>query len=90
MAPEDTPTKKPTSRLMMVPVVPTAARAWVPTYWPTTMVSTVLYSCWKKVPMRIGKKKMSSCFQMTPSVMPFSFVFNAFSPIPLSPLFLFR
>ena len=72
VAPEDTPTKNPTSRLIMVPVVPTAARAWVPTYWPTTMVSTVLYSCWKKVPIKMGKKKIKSCFQITPVVMLFS------------------
>ena len=31
VAPEATPTKKPTSRLMTVPVVPTAANASVPT-----------------------------------------------------------
>ena len=42
VAPEETPTKKPTSRLMTVPVVPTAASACLPTYWPTTTVSTVL------------------------------------------------
>ena len=42
VAPEETPTKNPTNRLIRLPVVPTAANAWVPTYWPTTMVSTVL------------------------------------------------
>lgn len=60
--------KKPLIRLMRAEVEPTAARAGVPTKRPTMMVSTVLYICWKKVPSRMGKKKSSSCFQITPSV----------------------
>ena len=72
MAPEDRPTKKPTIRLIRLPVAPpTAARASLPTYLPTMMASAVLYSCWKNVPSRMGKKKISSCFQMTPSMMLF-------------------
>ena len=72
VAPEDRPTKKPTIRLIRLPVAPpTAARASLPTYLPTMMASAVLYSCWKNVPSRMGKKKISSCFQMTPSMMLF-------------------
>ena len=32
------------------------------------IASTVLYICWKKAPSKMGKKKESSCFQITPSV----------------------
>ena len=79
VAPEDRPTKKPTSRLISVPAVPpTAAKASVPTYWPTTTASTVLYICWKKVPSRMGKKKYRSCFQITPSVMPLTAAISLF------------
>ena len=61
--------KKPFIRFSSAEVAPTAASAWVPTNRPTMMVSTVLYICWKKLPSRMGKKKNSSCFQITPSVM---------------------
>jgi len=65
--------KNPTIRLMRLPVVPpTAASASLPTYLPTIMASAVLYICWKKEPSRMGKKKISSCFQITPWVMLFS------------------
>ena len=57
------------SNVISVKDEPTAARASTPRYWPTMMVSTVLYICWKKLPSRMGKKKKSSCFQITPSVM---------------------
>ena len=71
VAPEERPTKKPTIRLIRLPVEPpTAASACLPTYLPTIMASAVLYSCWKKVPSRMGKKKISSCCQITPSTMP--------------------
>ena len=70
VAPDAKPTKKPTSRLIRLPVAPpTAASASLPTNRPTIIASAVLYSCWKKVPNRIGKKNASSCFQITPSVM---------------------
>ena len=70
MAPDEIPTNRLTNRLMSTPVEPpTAASACLPTKFPTTMASAVLYSCWKKVPSKMGKKKASSCFQMTPSVM---------------------
>ena len=62
----------PIRRPIAVPVPPpTAASASFPRNWPTTTASTVLYSCWKKVPSRIGKKNERSCFQITPSVIPF-------------------
>ena len=74
VAPEESPTKKPTSRLINVPVEPpTAARASFPTKFPTITASVVLYNCWKNVPKTIGKKNESSCFQMTPSVIPLTF-----------------
>ena len=42
---------------MTVPVEPpTAASASFPTKFPTTIASTVLYSCWKREPHKIGKK----------------------------------
>ena len=68
VAPELMPMKKPLTMLTRGPVEPTAASAVVPTTRPTMMVSTVLYICWKKVPSRMGKKKISSCFQILPSV----------------------
>ncbi len=34
--------------------VPTAARAVLPTNRPTTMLSTMLYSCWNKLPASSG------------------------------------
>ena len=45
VAPEDKPTKKLTIRFVKFPVEPTAAKAEVPTYCPTIIVSTVLYNC---------------------------------------------
>ena len=61
VVPEAMPTNRLTNRLISVLVEPpTAARAMVPTKLPTTTASAVLYSCWKKVPSRIGKKKASS------------------------------
>lgn len=70
VVPEATPTNRLTMTLISVPVTPpTAASACLPTNWPTITASAVLYSCWKNVPSRMGKKNTSSCFQMTPSVM---------------------
>ncbi len=82
-APEEMPTNSPTSRLMRVLVAPpTAARACLPTYCPTMTASAVLYSCWKKVPSRMGKKKESSVFQITPPVMLFCCGWEASMPLP--------
>ncbi len=41
-APVEMPTKSTSSRLIIGPLAPTAAKALSPTYWPTTMESTVL------------------------------------------------
>ena len=40
--PEHTPVQKPTTRKLMEPVEPTAARAWPPRVLPTMAVSTTL------------------------------------------------
>ena len=42
VAPVETPTNKTISRFIIGPALPTAARALSPTYWPTTILSTVL------------------------------------------------
>ena len=44
-----------------------------PTKRPTITASAALYNCWKKVPNKIGKKNRSSCCQMTPVTILFSF-----------------
>ena len=58
--PAASPKTNPIIKKFNEPVEPTAARAFVPQAWPTIMVSTVLYSCWKKLPINIGKKKKSN------------------------------
>lgn len=58
---------------------PTLASAAFPTKRPTMIVSTVVYNCWINVPSMIGKKKINSCFQITPSVIAFFSI--VFSPI---------
>ena len=54
---------------MMLPHEPTAPSAWALTYWPTTMVSTILYSCEKTLLNRTGTAKISIFFMMLPVVM---------------------
>ena len=67
--PEAIPTKKPTKRFTMVPVLPpTAANASFPTKFPTITASAVLYNCCKTEPNKIGKKKIRSCFIIFPCV----------------------
>ena len=44
-APVAKPLKKPMSILITGPTLPTAASASLPTKFPTTTLSTVLYSC---------------------------------------------
>ena len=46
LAPEENPTKKPVRSIEISPLELTAASAVVPTKRPTTMESTLLYSCW--------------------------------------------
>ena len=72
VAPEASPLKKPRTRLIMTAGLPaTAARASVPTKRPTMMASTVLYSCWKSMPIIMGMKKPMSFFQTLPEVRSF-------------------
>ena len=44
-APTDIPMNRTRRRLSIGPALPTAARALSPIYFPTTILSTVLYSC---------------------------------------------
>ena len=50
----------PSTKNVIDPVEPTAAKAVVPTNWPTMMLSTMLYSCWKTVPTNSGRLNRSS------------------------------
>ena len=96
VAPLDNPTKNPTNSWISVPVPPpTADRASFPTKRPTITASAALYNCWKKVPNKIGKKNRSSCCQMTPVTILFSFpitfsvcscVISVFASILICPL----
>ena len=61
--------KSTSSRFRMGPAVPTAARAVSPMYWPTMMESTVLYSCWVKLPISSGTEKRARTFSGLPTVM---------------------
>ena len=69
LEPVERPAAKPTSMLMMLDVVPTAASASLPTNCPTTMVSTVLYNCWKISPIIMGRENSINWRQMLPCVM---------------------
>ena len=68
-APLDSPRKKPISMLMMGVTVPTAENASLLTKLPTTHVSTMLYSCWNRLPSIRGRAKLMRCFVMLPFVM---------------------
>lgn len=84
-APAESPVKKPMTKLDRTEAdPPTLASASFPTKRPTMMASTVLYSCCTRVPITIGKKKMRSCFQMTPSVIGFVILFFSLYPPPVS------
>ena len=48
--------------------LPTADRAKSPIYSPTTMESTVLYSCWAKLPISMGMENSNRRFHGAPSV----------------------
>ena len=48
------PWVNPRIRKLTDPVAPTAANASTPTNRPTIMVSTILYNCWKILPIIIG------------------------------------
>jgi hypothetical protein len=61
--------KSTSSRLMIGIEAPTAERALSPTYLPTTIESTVAYSCWAKFPMRSGTENLSKLLMGRPWVM---------------------
>ena len=67
-APTDAPWLNAISRLTIEPVEPTAARASLPTQFPTIIESTVLYNCCKRLPSISGTENISSFFQIEPSV----------------------
>ena len=67
-APVAKPLKKPMSILITGPTLPTAASASLPTKFPTTTLSTVLYSCWQRLPKKTGTAKLTMRFQMEPVV----------------------
>ena len=69
VAPVDTPINSTSSRFRIGPEVPTAARAASPTYWPTMMESTVLYSCWARLPISSGMENRISPVMGLPLVM---------------------
>ena len=48
------PIKSTRSILRMGAALPTDARALSPMYFPTTILSTVLYNCWAILPITIG------------------------------------
>ena len=74
-APVAKPVNTPMSVLMMLVVEPTAASACLPTKFPTTMLSTVLYICWNRYPSRRGMENWINCFHTEPLVMSSSFRF---------------
>jgi len=69
VAPMENPLKKKTDMLVIMVVELTAARAWVPTKFPTTMESTVLYSIWKIFPIIRGRANSRISRGMLPEVM---------------------
>ena len=69
VAPMENPLKKKTDMLVIMVVELTAARAWVPTKFPTTMESTVLYSIWKTLPIISGRANSRISRGMLPEVM---------------------
>lgn len=71
VAPMENPLKKKTDILVIMVVELTAARAWVPTKFPTTMESTVLYSIWKMLPIMSGRANSRISRGMLPAVISF-------------------
>ena len=68
LLPMDSPEATATDKNTMGKEEPTAATASSPTNFPTTMVSTMLYSCWNKLPATMGRAKKNSSFRGRPSV----------------------
>ncbi len=69
LAPVATPMNSTSSRFRIGPAVPTAASAVSPMYLPTTMESTVLYSCCARLPIRSGSENWISLLIGLPVVM---------------------
>ena len=69
LAPIVKPIARPIRVITIGIVEVTAPSASAPTKFPTTMLSTVLYSCWNMFPMNRGKANFTRCFQIVPSVM---------------------
>ena len=67
-APTEKPSKKKTAMLVIMEVEPTAARASLPTKFPTTIISTVLYSIWNTFPSISGSENRMICFTIDPLV----------------------
>ena len=67
-APVAMPMNRTSSRFRIGPAVPTAASAVSPIYWPTMMESTVLYSCWAKLPISSGIEKRARTVSGRPTV----------------------
>ena len=67
-APMNRPIKKPVIIKMRLPLLATAASACLPTNLPTMTLSTVLYSCWQRLPKKTGTAKLTMRFQMEPVV----------------------
>ena len=57
VAPMAKPINREASKKMMGNPVPTAVSAEAPTNWPTTMESTILYSCCRTFPSSSGREK---------------------------------
>ena len=77
--PFESPYVKPMSRLYMADVDPTAASASSPRKCPITTVSTTLYNCWNRFPIKIGSEKARRRYITFPSTMLFTellFVFK--------------
>ena len=62
------PVKKPTMQVTINPLEPTAAEASRPISLPTNIRSTVLYSCWIRLPRNSGMANPTSCLAIGPSV----------------------
>ena len=63
------PISRPRSSCVTGDAAPTAASASGPTPRPTTAVSTMLYSCWNRLPIMIGRANAKIIRQMPPCVM---------------------
>ena len=72
------PDAKPSTRNMIEPVAPTAARASSPKNCPTMMVSTILQNCWNRFPNNTGSEKKRINFSGFPVVISFVIIISSF------------